>query len=138
MCLKIDTIPKDLMVIYTVSKEVINYMCALLSQSDFFNLLKVGKFFKDCYGLKHLTFGRNFNEPLVADMIPKSVTHLEFGRKFNQPLVDDVLPAGLTHLTFGVDFKQPLVADMIPKRVTHLTFGWKFNQLLVDDVLPAG
>ena len=44
------------MVIYTVSKEVINYMCSLLSQADFFNLLKVGKFFKDCYEryeLKH-------------------------------------------------------------------------------------
>ena len=37
----------------------------------------------------------------MVNVLPHNLTHLTFGEEFNQPLVIDVLPHNLTHLTFG-------------------------------------
>jgi surface protein len=86
-------------------------------------------------GIRKLEY--NGNER-IYNHLPDSVTHLTFGRQFNQPIAVDVLPLGLTHLTFGADFNQPIGENVLPKTLTHLTFGYwsKFNKPIGQNVLP--
>ena len=78
--------------------------------------------------IKYLTFGCNFNQPII---LPDSLLHLTFGDNFNQPII---LPDPLLHLTFGVNFNQSIT---LPDSLLHLTFGWYFNQpiILPDSLL---
>jgi len=76
--------------------------------------------------LTHLTFGYNFNQPLI---LSNSLTHLTFGNEFNKSIN---LPNSLTHLTFERNFNQLIT---LPNSLTHLTFGDCFNQKvnLIDE-----
>jgi len=77
-------------------------------------------------GLQTLTLGYNFDEPLV---LPTGLRTLKLGSRFNQPLV---LPTGLYTLISDGRFNQPLV---LPTGLKKLTLGDQFNQPLV---LPTG
>ena len=78
------------------------------------------------FGIKHLTFGDSFNQPLKIDIIPLSVTHLTFGMMFNQPLEIGMIPSSVTHLTFGMMFNQQLMKDVIPKNIIEIVFDEEY------------
>jgi len=81
-------------------------------------------------GLKKITFGYHFNQPV--DNLPSGLQRLTFGCNFNQPV--DNLPSGLKRLRFSHNFNQPV--DNLPTGLQRLTFGYKFNQPLNN--LPSG
>jgi hypothetical protein len=81
-------------------------------------------------GLKKITFGYHFNQPV--DNLPTRLQRLTFGCNFNQSV--DNLPIGLKRLTFGYKFNQPV--DNLPSGLQRLTFGYEFNQPLNN--LPSG
>ncbi|AYV80627.1 MAG: hypothetical protein Harvfovirus3_72 [Harvfovirus sp.] len=111
----------------------------------------------------HILFDDNFNETLPKFPIGNSVKHITFGKEFNQPFTpkhitfqynlnlsidcifglgghssvtdfaydsDQLLPnmPSITHLILGSNFNQPLTG--MPSSVTHLTVGQKFDQEL--------
>src|SRR5439155_184824 len=94
--------------------------------SDYFNQLLMKDVLPN--SLTQLTFGYYFNQPLTKDVLPNSLTQLIFGYNFNQPLTKDILPNNLTQLTFGDCFDQPLTKNLLSNRLTQLTFGYDFNQ----------
>src|ERR1700749_2241921 len=47
------------------------------------------------------------NKKLSEFKIPTFITHLTFGRDFNQPVQNDI-PRSVTYLTFGYNFNQPI------------------------------
>src|SRR5437764_1021044 len=86
--------------------------------------------------INQLIFSNYFNQLLMKDVLPNSLTQLTFGNYFNQPLKKYVLPNNLTQLTLGTCFNQPLTQNVLPNSLTQLTFGSHFNQSLTKDVLP--
>lgn len=72
--------------------------------------------------LKHLTFGKKFNQPI--DKLPEGLLFLKLGDNFNQPI--DELPQSLEMLTLGNSFNQPM--NKLPKCLKRLEFGNDFNQ----------
>jgi hypothetical protein len=103
------------------------------------NLLKFTK-------LQSITFGDEFNETIIRDNIPESVTSLTFGKNFNNGgerlIIKNNLPTELTSLTFGDKFNNnnlPISGGDLPERLTSLTFGKNFNngrQPMGANVLP--
>ena len=109
-----------------------------LSFDDSFNeTLSANHFLSGC-SLTHLTFGKGFNnggKPIKAGDIPFGVTHLQFGDNFNQTLVAGVIPLSVTHLCL-LCFKDCYYYDrrltdvMFPPRLTHLTlFSCSENEI---------
>ena len=80
-------------------------------------------------GLKKITFGYHFNQPV--DNLPSGLQRLTFGCNFNQPV--DNLPSGLQRLTFGYEFNQPL--NNLPSGLQKLIISDTYNKPLNN--LPA-
>jgi hypothetical protein len=76
--------------------------------------------------LTHLSFGNNFNQPVI---LPEGLEQVTFGANFNQPVI---LPEGLEQVTFGANFNRPVI---LPKGLKQVTFGTRYNQLIT---LPKG
>jgi len=72
--------------------------------------------------ITHLTFGKDFNQPVE---LPLNITHLTFGEDFNKFIK---LSSNLILITFGNCFNQPV--ELSPN-IIYLTFGWDFNQSIV-------
>eukprot|EP01133_Synstelium_polycarpum_P011970 gene11970-13962_t len=88
------------------------------------------------HGLRSLTFGAYFNQPLEIGVLPSTITNLAFGQHFDHPLGLGVLPSELTCLSFGEHFNQQLAPRVLPEGLTNLTFSSDFNQPLPQGVLP--
>jgi hypothetical protein len=59
---------------------------------------------------------------IKLELLPTTLTHLTFNREFNQPLTS--LPS-ITHLTFGINFNQPV--NELPSSLIKLVLAPKFN-----------
>lgn len=88
--------------------------------------------------LTHLTFGRDFDQPLGVGVLPAGLLQLTFGDCFDQPLGVGVLPASLLQLTFGADskFNRSLCVGVLPTSLEHLRVGDQFDKPLAVGVLP--
>eukprot|EP00903_Cladosiphon_okamuranus_P015583 g14388.t1 len=86
--------------------------------------------------LRRLEFGWKFNQPVAGVVWPTSLEHLSFGRKFNQPVAGVVWPASLKCLEFGHDFDQPVDGVAWPGSLQRLEFGTRFHRSLDNVVLP--
>ena len=64
-------------------------------------------------GLKQVTLGRDYNEPVAAGVLPTSLMELTLGSDFNQLIVVGVLPAGLKQLIFGTLYNQPVAVGVL-------------------------
>jgi hypothetical protein len=86
--------------------------------------------------ITHITFGKNFNQPI--DNLPNSIKYLDFdfGSKFNQRI--DNLPNNLTHLKLEEEFNQPI--SNLPLRLKKIDiFNCKFKKSIKErllDVIP--
>ena len=89
-------------------------------------------------GLKHLTFGRRFNQSLDGMNLPSGLQSLTFDYHFNQSLDHLKLPSSLNSLKFGYCFDQTLDRVNLPSGLQSLTFGYNFNQSLDRVELPRG
>lgn len=88
--------------------------------------------------ITHLTFGNNYNYPIV---LTKNILCVIFGKKFTQSIVlskyvnrilfsDDfteqiILTKYMAYLESGCDFNNPIV---LTKHMVYLEFGYWFNQ----------
>ena len=90
------------------------------------------------FGLKYLSFSRDFNQPVDnlqgSDYKFHSISNLTFNywSNFNHPI--DNLPSTINELYLSFNFNQPL--NNLPNSLIHLEFSQKsmFNQIL--DNLP--
>ena len=89
-------------------------------------------------GLKHLSYGHAFNQPIAPGDLPVTLTQITFGSCFKHPIGESVLPPGLTELRFGHDFNHPIGVGVLPASLSELTFGHSFNQAIDEGVLPCG
>lgn len=78
--------------------------------------------------LRHLAFGSEFNQQILAVSWPPLLRRLEFGWKFNQPVAGVAWPASLEYLSFGWKFNQPMTGVVWPASLKYLEFGHDFNQ----------
>ncbi|KAM9969916.1 hypothetical protein ACTFIR_001754 [Dictyostelium discoideum] len=77
-----------------------------------------------------ITFGYHFNETILPNILPKSLTFLEFGTNYNQPFLKDSIPSGceLKELIFGDCFNRLVDHTTIPiKSLQVLRFGSNFK-----------
>eukprot|EP01133_Synstelium_polycarpum_P014762 gene14762-17442_t len=89
-------------------------------------------------GLKHITFGQDFNVDLDNVALPATLESLEFGMSWTRTIKPGSLPASLKRLVLGQGWDRPLVPGCLPKGLTHLSFGRYFSQHLLPRVLPNG
>lgn len=61
-----------------------------------------------------------------------------FGRGFNRPIEARVLPKGLESLRFGVLFDQPIKKGILPKGLKKLEFGWDYENKIEKGAIPVG
>lgn len=99
---------------------------------DDFNQLLMKNIFPST--LTKVTFGMEFNQVLPEGVLPNSLIKLTFGYCFNKSLKEVILPNSITQLIFGYSFNQPLVN--LPNALIELTFGQKFNQQIAEHILP--
>lgn len=64
-------------------------------------------------GVRHLTFARDFNQPIPVGVIPPNIEYLTFGAYFNQSILVGVIPPNVQHLIFGFCFNRPITAGAI-------------------------
>ncbi|EAL62974.1 hypothetical protein DDB_G0288901 [Dictyostelium discoideum AX4] len=77
-----------------------------------------------------ITFGYYFNEIILPNILPKSLTFLKFGTNYNQPFLKDSIPPGceLKELIFGDYFNRLVDHTTIPiKSLQVLRFGSNFK-----------
>ncbi|KAM9988076.1 hypothetical protein ACTFIZ_003422 [Dictyostelium cf. discoideum] len=77
-----------------------------------------------------ITFGYHFNEIILPNILPKSLTFLKFGTTYNQPFLKDSIPPDceLKELIFGDYFNQLINHTIIPvKNLQVLRFGSNFK-----------
>ena len=86
--------------------------------------------------LTSLEFANNFDQQLIPNMLPNTLTYLNFGYNYNRSL-NDILPNNLynlQHLVFGCKFNQS-IAGILPKNLTKLEFRCgQFNQTLFEEI----
>jgi len=123
--------------LYNVDKTVLNdlkgciHLKSLSFNNDFNKMIKSKIIPKNITknslpdNLTHLTFGKNFDQPLGGKCFPKTLTYLKFGEAFNYSIAPNILPVGLTHLIFGDDYNQLILKNTLPISLTHLVFGKK-------------
>ena len=87
-----------------------------------------------------LLFDSAYNQELHEGSLPSTLSFLHFGRAFDQPLAAGVLPAQLLSLSFvcsyHVGFHQPLVQGSLPSSLVRLSFNGAGLQQLQVGVLP--
>jgi hypothetical protein len=91
------------------------------------------------YLLRELYFGNNFNNgdiPLERGAIPFGVEKLVLGRYYNQPILPDVLPNSITILELPKAYNLPLMPGSIPNSVETLNMGENYHQEIPLDVIP--
>ncbi|KAM9995767.1 hypothetical protein ACTFIY_001943 [Dictyostelium cf. discoideum] len=109
--------------------------------SHFSNGFKPGFFFplkspessSSLCNITSITFGYFFNEIILPNILPKSLTFLKFGTTYNQPFLKDSIPSGceLKELIFGDYFNQLVDHTIIPiKSLQVLRFGSYFKVAL--------
>jgi len=103
-------------------------LCESTKKITFDNLFnqKIDYQLKRFKQLTHLTFGRQFEQPVDSLELPNTLLYLEFGHYFDQPVSKLKLPHSLTHLVFGRWFNKP-VHELNSKSLTHLVFGENFE-----------
>eukprot|EP01133_Synstelium_polycarpum_P009151 gene9151-10736_t len=89
-------------------------------------------------GTTKVIFGNDFNQPLVAGLLPTTVISLRFGERYNQPLQPGLLHEGLKKLKFGHDFNQHIKHGDIPSTLIKLNLGFDYNKPFVPGLLPEG
>jgi len=87
--------------------------------------------------LEHLTFGKDFNQFVNTQELPRTLLSLTFGETFNRPINLHFLPPHLELLTFGDSFNQPMDVHFLPPHLQSLTFGDSFNQEINTQQLPT-
>ena len=109
-------------------------------------------------GLTHLTFGDDFDQPLLADDLPDTLTHLDLGVNYEQPFDATNLPSSLVSLvlggrtkdeevvnlqhtklveiTYGSWYQTPIQPGQLPATLRRLTLGWSYKHPLSPGVLP--
>ncbi|KYQ88676.1 hypothetical protein DLAC_10858 [Tieghemostelium lacteum] len=85
--------------------------------------------------LQTLTFGENFNQTLLAKLLPSQLLKLDLGLKFNKPLQN--LPGSLKILILGKLFNQPINAGSLPPFMETLYLSSHFNYPLEVGSLPS-
>jgi len=80
--------------------------------------------------IKSIDFGCDFNQILLKDSIPDSVTKLVMNNLFRQPLS---LPRYLKVLELGYHFNQPIT---LPDTLEHITIGSLFTQPITVGFFP--
>jgi hypothetical protein len=83
-------------------------------------------------GMKHITFGEDFNMFLKPKIFPNTITHITFGVKFNRPIDPGVLPESLTHIIFGDEFDKEITAFSTLPNLIHVEFGCMFDKSIRD------
>jgi hypothetical protein len=83
-----------------------------------------------------LTFGSDFDEKLIQNVLPKHSHRLQFGHNFNQPISQGVLPETLVYLSFGPCYNMPLCPGAFPDTLKGILFGHNFNQPIPLETLP--
>ncbi|KAN0023311.1 hypothetical protein ACTFIU_011481 [Dictyostelium citrinum] len=84
--------------------------------------------------LKEIQFIGKYNQPILSNSIPNSVTSLVFGDYFNKAIYG--LPDSIVHIQFGKSFNQELTKDWIPNNLKSLELGTNFNKIIKPNVLP--
>ena len=91
-----------------IKSDIVESIYDNILRSSLKNLLKRVKKIKNIDNIKilknidkltNLTFGREYIEPILKDVLPSSLSHLTFGHRYDQQIEKDILPSSLTHLT---------------------------------------
>ena len=105
--------------------------------------------------LRHIIFGRSFNQKIDVDVLPNTLISIQFGRNFNRPLTQRILPKSLRVLVFPSDslFRQQIAfpcemirielggahiafdVNVLPESLTHFTSA--INRPLSSLRLPS-
>jgi hypothetical protein len=86
--------------------------------------------------LTTLKFSPTFDQPILHDVLPRTLQTLVFGIAFNHRL-EMLLPPSLTELEFGAAFNQPLTGSL-PPHLKKLKLGERFDQSIHEGDLPDG
>jgi len=78
-----------------------------------------------------------FNDEVMGQLLPNSVTHFTFSTSPNENLLIHRFPQSLTDLTLTAWFNHTIEPNVLPQSLKFLRFGQRFNQLLGVNVLPA-
>ena len=122
---------EERMVVYEPSTVLLNPECVKRAKINSTGELSVLP-----HGLRELTFGFLFDQPLEPGTLPVGLRKLKFGSFFNQPILPGVLPEGLQELEFGFDFNQLLELGVLPSGLKELKFSDMFDQPIHPGVLP--
>ncbi len=77
--------------------------------------------------LTELKLGSSFNNKFV---LPTGLLYLTFGSQFNQPILPNVFPSFLKVLHFGCNFNQSIGSHNLPLSLNRLELPGHFNQQL--------
>lgn len=70
-----------------------------------------------------LIFTHNFNDSLLENWCPNTITCIIFGINFNQPLQKNIFPDSVISIAFGQNFNQKIEKDVLPKYLKYLSFN---------------
>ncbi|KAN0024335.1 hypothetical protein ACTFIV_008741 [Dictyostelium citrinum] len=123
---KLSSIPKKFK---TNNKDDINYYPCFFPNS--IKSLSIGSNFSG-------GFGPGFFFPLESSSSLCNITSITFGYHFNEIILPNILPKSLTYLKFGKTYNQPFLKDSLPSdcQLKELIFGDYFNQLVDHTTLP--
>lgn len=85
-----------------------------------------------------IVWNRATPSPALLYELPSELVRMTFGSNFNQPVIDIDWPEGLREITFGAKFSQSLAGARWPATLKQMTFGSAFDQPLQDITWPEG